>query len=65
MSQEQASREAIQRHRECLTATVLQGYCRDLPMEMVTRILEINRRYGSWAAMQAAIAVVTLSQMSA
>ena len=37
MGQESAS-------RECVTETVLQGYCRDLPLEVVTKIVEINRR---------------------
>lgn len=63
MSQEQASCEAIQSHREGVTETVLWGYCRDLPMKVVSKIIEINRRYGSWAAMEAAIAVVTFAQM--
>lgn len=65
MSQEQASCEAIQSHREGVAEIVLQGYCRDLPMEVVSKIIEINRHYGSWAAMEAAIAMVTLARLRA
>lgn len=64
MVQEQASDEALQQYHESVAATVLRGYCRDLPMDVVSKIIEINQRYGSWAAMEAAIAVMMFARMS-
>ncbi len=37
---------------------VLTGYCRDLPAEVVERVIAMHKKYGELAAMEAAVIAV-------
>ncbi len=43
---------------------VLTGYCRDLPCEVVERVIAIYRRYGELAAMEAAVIAVKTHEIA-
>jgi hypothetical protein len=48
------------KERDRLMETVLRGYCQRIPCEVVDRVVTIYHRYGVWAALEAAAAVVSL-----
>jgi hypothetical protein len=45
-----------------LVEEIISGYCRDIPYNVYLRIIDIYHRYGIWAALEAAAAVVDLDR---